>query len=109
VAHSQRGSAAYKGAGADAESLAEKPDHISDFSARLRSTVRFMLRPDFAMVAHGHVTIVDADHPDFVELEATQVQSGNQSVREWQGHGVYLHLEPTSIYTFARDPDQYPA
>jgi hypothetical protein len=26
-----------------------------------------------------------------------------------QGHGVYLHLEPTSIYTFARDPDQYPA
>ncbi len=73
------------------------------------ASLTYFEQTDFAIVAHGHVTIIDPDHSDFVELDATQVQSGNQSVRKWQGHGVYLHLEPTSIYTFARDPDQYPA
>ncbi len=63
---------------------------------------------DLAVIAHGHATTIDADHADFDELDAAQVKCGNQSVREWQGHGVYLQLQPTSLYTFAREPDRYP-
>jgi hypothetical protein len=63
---------------------------------------------DLAVIAHGHATTIDADHADFAELDAAQVQCGNQSVREWHGHGVYLQLKPASVYTFAREPDRYP-
>jgi nitroimidazol reductase NimA-like FMN-containing flavoprotein (pyridoxamine 5'-phosphate oxidase superfamily) len=73
------------------------------------ASLTYLEHTDLAVIAHGHAKIVDADHPDFAELDATQVQCGGQSVREWEGHGVYLRLEPTSVYTFARDPDQYPA
>jgi hypothetical protein len=57
---------------------------------------------DLAVIAHGHVTIVDAAHNEFAELDATQVECGNESVREWQGNGVYLHLQPASLFTFAK-------
>lgn len=62
----------------------------------------------FAVIAHGQAAIIGADHPDFTDLDATQVASGNQSVREWQGHGVYLQLQPATLYTFAREPGRYP-
>jgi Pyridoxamine 5'-phosphate oxidase len=61
-----------------------------------------------AVIAHGQATIIDAEHPDFTELDAIQVASGNQSVSEWQGHGVYLRLQPASLYTFALHPGHYP-
>jgi hypothetical protein len=64
---------------------------------------------DLAVIAHGHVTIIGPDRADFAELDATQTQSGGQSVREWQGHGVYLHLQARVLYTYARTPDQYPS
>lgn len=64
---------------------------------------------DLAIVAHGYATMIDANHPDFPELDATQVECGNQSVRDWSGQGIYLHLEPANLYTFARHPDRYPA
>lgn len=64
---------------------------------------------DLAVVAHGRVTIIDADHPDFAELDATQVESGNESVRDWQGHGIYLHLVPATLFTFARHRKALPA
>lgn len=60
---------------------------------------------DLAVIAHGHAAIIGADHPDFDELDATQVEWGNQSVRDWSGHGIYLHLRPAKIYTFVRHPD----
>lgn len=61
-----------------------------------------------AVIAHGHVKIIRAEHPDFAELDATQIQAGNQSVKEWQGHGVYLQLQPATLYTYARNPTDYP-
>jgi hypothetical protein len=64
---------------------------------------------DFAVIAHGRATIITADDPGFADLEATQVECGNQSVREWQGHGVYLQIHPARVYTFAREPDRYAA
>jgi hypothetical protein len=69
----------------------------------------YLLRgTDLAVVAHEHATIIDAKHLDFAELDATQVECGNQSVRDWSGEGIYLHLQPTTLYTFARHPDRYP-
>jgi hypothetical protein len=62
-----------------------------------------------AVIVHGQAAIIGADDPDFSELDAVQVESGGQSVREWQGHGVYLRLEPATFYTYARDPGRYPA
>jgi hypothetical protein len=64
---------------------------------------------DLAVVAHGHATILDEDHPGFAELDAIQVESTNVSVRDWQGEGVYLHLQPAKLFTFARDPERYAA
>jgi hypothetical protein len=64
---------------------------------------------DLAVIAHGHATILDAKHPDFTDLDSIQVASGNQSVSEWQGHGVYLRLHAASLYTFASDPGRYSA
>jgi hypothetical protein len=59
---------------------------------------------DLAVVAHGHATIVGEDDPAFAELDALQVESAGESVRDWRGHGVYLHLRPAKLFTFARDP-----
>lgn len=63
---------------------------------------------DLAIIVHGRATIIGADHPDFAGLDAAQVECGNQSVRGWQGHGIYLHLHPDRLYTFARDPGALP-
>jgi hypothetical protein len=64
---------------------------------------------ELAVIVHGQAAIIRADDPDFGELDAAQVESGGQSVREWQGHGVYLRLEPATFYTYAREPGRYPA
>jgi pyridoxamine 5'-phosphate oxidase-like protein len=61
-----------------------------------------------AVIAHGQAKVIGADDPDFTELDATQVAVGNQSVSEWECHGVYLQLRAGSLYTFARQPDSYP-
>jgi hypothetical protein len=55
-----------------------------------------------AVIAHGRVTIIAGDDPAFAELDETQLQLGRQSPREWQGHAVYLRLEPSSLYTYAQ-------
>ena len=74
---------------------------------RPASSLTYFERTDLAVIAHGQATIISADHPDFAELDAAQVACGNQSVRDWQGHGVYLHLHPARLYTYAREPDRY--
>jgi pyridoxamine 5'-phosphate oxidase-like protein len=61
---------------------------------------------DLAVVAHGRAAFVEEHDPGFAELDATQVECGNESVREWSGHGVYLHLEPDRVFTFARHPER---
>jgi hypothetical protein len=64
---------------------------------------------ELAVIVHGQVMIIGAEDSDFAELDAAQVESGGQSVREWQGQGVYLRLEPATFYTYAGDPGRYPA
>jgi hypothetical protein len=84
---------------ARARHLARRPD----------ASLTYFEGVDLAVIAHGHVTIIDPDHSRFAELDATQTQSGGQSVREWQGHGVYLHFQARVLYSYARTPDQYPS
>jgi Pyridoxamine 5'-phosphate oxidase len=62
---------------------------------------------DLAVIAHGQATIITADDVRFAGLDADQVEHGGQSVREWQGHGVYLHLNASKLFTYARDPGHY--
>ncbi|HWC85893.1 MAG TPA: pyridoxamine 5'-phosphate oxidase family protein [Solirubrobacteraceae bacterium] len=77
-------------------------------SRRPAASLTYFEGTKLAVIVHGRVTVVDARHPDFAELDAVQVGSGGQSVREWQGHGVYLHLHPARVYTYAREPGFYP-
>jgi hypothetical protein len=76
---------------------------------RPASSLTYYEGTELAVIVHGQVVIVDAEDPDFAELDAVQVESGGQSVGEWQGHGVYLRLEPATVYTYAREPGRYPA
>ncbi len=62
---------------------------------------------DLAIIVHGHATVVLSDHPDFAALEELQQASTGSSVRDW-GEGAYLRVDAQVIYTFARDPAQYP-
>jgi hypothetical protein len=53
-------------------------------------------------VAHGRVAIIDTTDPAFAELDAAQVQSGNESPTEWEGDAVYLRLDADRLFTYAR-------
>ena len=59
---------------------------------------------DLAVIAHGDATIIDLNHPDFVEVDATQVACGSGSIRDWSGRGIYVRLQPAKLYTYARHP-----
>jgi hypothetical protein len=61
-----------------------------------------------AIIVHGRAVIVRPDNPDFAPIEEIQRESRGTSVREW-GDGVYLRIEADTCYTYARDPDHYPA
>jgi Pyridoxamine 5'-phosphate oxidase len=55
-----------------------------------------------AVIAHGNAEILDGNDPPFAELDAIQVEIGNQSVRQWHGTGIYLHVSPATLYTYER-------
>jgi len=61
---------------------------------------------DAAVIAHGQVQIIRAEDAEFPEIDAAQVKSGRESPREWDGHPVYLRLEPDTLYTYARHPER---
>lgn len=63
---------------------------------------------NLAVIAHGQAALIAVDDPRFADLDAAQVEHGSQSVSEWQGHGVYLHVHADRLYTYARDPSRYP-
>jgi pyridoxamine 5'-phosphate oxidase-like protein len=57
---------------------------------------------DLAVIAHGEASIVGSDATEFDELDSVQVACGHQSVREWEGTGVYLRVDARSLFTFTR-------
>lgn len=64
---------------------------------------------DLAVLVHGEASLLGEEQPEFGELDAVQVAAGNQSPTQWSGTGVYLRVEPNSLFTFARYPERYAA
>jgi nitroimidazol reductase NimA-like FMN-containing flavoprotein (pyridoxamine 5'-phosphate oxidase superfamily) len=69
-------------------------------ASRPAASLTYFERTSLAVIAHGNVEIIAAEHPAFDELDETQSALGRQSPREWQGRAVYLHLEPSRLYTY---------
>jgi pyridoxine/pyridoxamine 5'-phosphate oxidase len=67
---------------------------------RPAASLTYFERTSLAVIAHGIVEIIPAEHPAFDELDQTQVALGGQSPREWQGRAIYLHLEASRLYTY---------
>jgi pyridoxamine 5'-phosphate oxidase-like protein len=71
-------------------------------AARPAASLTYFEGTNMAVVAHGHVAIIDGADPAFAELDALQVQCGNESVTEWHGEGVYLRLDADRLFTYSR-------
>ena len=74
-------------------------------SKRPAASLTYFEGIDFAVIAHGTAEAIDADDPRFEELDEVYAQCGGESVTEWEGDGVYLRFEPTTMYTYAREPN----
>jgi len=61
---------------------------------------------DVAVIVHGEAAVILSDGADFAALEAFQREMSGSSVQEW-GEGVFLHIIPRAIYTYARFPDRF--
>lgn len=62
---------------------------------------------DVAVIVHGESVVIPFDHADFAALEAFQREMSGSSVQEW-GEGVFLHIIPRTIYTYAHFPARFP-
>lgn len=55
-----------------------------------------------AVIAHGQTAIIGANDARFGELDAVQIECGNESPLTWSGTGVFLEITPTTLFTYAR-------
>lgn len=62
---------------------------------------------DFAVIVHGRAAIVGPHDREFEDLVALQVEHSGSSVVDW-GDPLFLRVDPTHLYTFARYPEQFP-
>lgn len=69
-------------------------------ATRPAASLTYFEGTSLAVIAHGNVEIIPVEHPAFDQVDETQVALGRQSPREWEGHAVYLHLEPSRLYTY---------
>jgi hypothetical protein len=70
--------------------------------ARPAASLTYFEGTHLAVVAHGHVAIIDTTDPAFAELDGVQVAAGNESPTEWQGDAVYLRLDADRLFTYER-------
>jgi hypothetical protein len=63
---------------------------------------------DVAIVVHGIGALIEFEHPDFVTIDREFVANygGTPSTRE-EG-SIYVRVEPTHFFTFARYPERFP-
>ena len=61
---------------------------------------------ELAVIVHGEAEVIRPDHPDFAAVESFQREMSGHSVQEW-GEGVFLHINPATIYTYAAFPERY--
>jgi hypothetical protein len=62
---------------------------------------------DFAVIVHGTGELIGESDPEFHALVRLQLETVNEDVRDW-GDAVYIRINPTHFYTFARYPEQFP-
>jgi uncharacterized pyridoxamine 5'-phosphate oxidase family protein len=62
---------------------------------------------DFAVIVHGRAHILGRDDESFETLVALQETYSGSSVVDW-GDPVFLRVEPTHLYSFARYPERFP-
>jgi len=70
-------------------------------AARPAASVTYYEGNDLAVIAHGGVVILERSDPAFDELDALQVQVGNESPTQWQGDAVFLRLDADRLFTYA--------
>ena len=70
-------------------------------AARPAASVTYYEGNDLAVIAHGGVVILQRSDPAFDELDALQVQVGNESPTQWQGDAVFLRLDADRLFTYA--------
>ena len=63
---------------------------------------------DLAVIVQGTARPVHQDEPDFARIDAINLELGGTSPSGWgePGNGCYLAIEPESIITYARYPEQ---
>jgi hypothetical protein len=63
---------------------------------------------DVAIVVHGNATLIEFEDTDFAAIDAEFVATygGTPSTRD-EG-SIYVRVEPTHVFTFARNPDRFP-
>lgn len=60
-------------------------------------------RNDVAIIAHGSVQVLTAEHPEFTTLEGIYQQMTGSHVRDW-GDAVFLRVITHTLYSYARIP-----
>jgi pyridoxine/pyridoxamine 5'-phosphate oxidase len=69
---------------------------------RPAASVTYFEGTRLAVIVHGAATGIREDEPEFALIDELQMRFRSEGPRDWQGHAVYLRLEPRTMYTYAR-------
>jgi hypothetical protein len=86
----------------------ERSARVRHLRARPALSLTHFEADDLAIIVHGRAALIEFADPDFrpVEDEFLAVYGGTPSTEE-EG-SVYVRVDPTAVYTFARDPSRLP-
>jgi uncharacterized pyridoxamine 5'-phosphate oxidase family protein len=77
---------------------------VRHLRARPAVSLAYFERDELAIVVHGTAELLEFGHPDFrtIDEEFLDVYGGTPSTE--QEGSVYARVEPTTMFTYARDP-----
>lgn len=61
---------------------------------------------DLAVIVHGRAGFVGQDDADFGTLSDLQLETSEETVRQWGADPLYIRVEPDVIYTFTSKPEK---
>jgi hypothetical protein len=67
---------------------------------QLAVSVTYYEGVDLAVIVHGRAEFVPPDDPDFDALSGLQLETSEQTVRQWGADPLYIRIEPDVVYTF---------
>lgn len=67
------------------------------------ASVTYFEGNSLAVIVHGTATSIHEDQPEFGPVDELQMKFRSESPRDWQGHAIYLRIEPRTMYTYARE------